>query len=191
MTQQAVISSVAARAQSLLFIGFALPLLCGAGGRYSPPDSTVLLNRLPVNWRADNGETLRLSSLKGQRIFVTMAYTTCHLICPTTMARLEDLQRDLDTREISAVILVVSYDPVNDDAAAWRRYRVGHHLLRDNWHFLNGTLPDTERLARTLGFEFWRDGDHVMHGFRIVALGRDGAERGVITSAHRNVEDLL
>ena len=66
-----------------------------------------------------------------------------------------------------------------------------HHLLRKNWYFLGGTLPDTERLARALGFEFWRDGDHVMHDFRIVALGRDGAERGVVTSAHRDVGNLL
>lgn len=56
---------------------------------------------------------------------------------------------------------------------------------------MSGTLPDTERLARELGFEFWRDGDHVMHDYRIVALGRDGGPRGVIDGVHRDLPGLL
>lgn len=191
LTQQTAISSGAIRAQWLLAIGLALPFISGISDSYSPPDSSVLLNRLPARWRADDGKILSLDSLKGQRIFVAMAYATCHRVCPTTMARLKDLQRDLDAQRISAVFLIVSYDPINDDAAAWRRYRTSHGLLRDNWHFLNGSVADTERLARMLGFAYWRDGDHVMHDYRFVALDRSGAERGVITSAHHDLRDLL
>ena len=108
-----------------------------------------------------------------------------------TMTRLTEVQRELDVRGTSAEFVIVSYDPDNDDAAAWRRYRASHHLLRDNWHFLSGTPIDTERLARALGFEFWRDVDHVMHGFRIVALGSDGAWRGAIDTAHGDWRGLL
>ena len=108
-----------------------------------------------------------------------------------TMTRLAQVQRDLDARGMSAEFIVVSYDPSNDDAAAWRRYRASHRLLRDNWHFLSGTPADTERLARALGFEFWRDGEHVMHDFRIVALAGDGTWRGAIDSAHGDWRNLL
>ena len=150
-----------------------------------------LLDALPPSWRGDHGETLSLPALKGRRIFVTMAYSSCHRICPMTMARLAEVQNDLDARHLSAEFLIVSYDPGNDDAGAWRRYRATHHLLRGNWHFLSGTPADTERLARALGFEFWRDGEHVMHDFRIVALDGDGAERGVIDSVHDDWQVLL
>jgi cytochrome oxidase Cu insertion factor (SCO1/SenC/PrrC family) len=92
---------------------------------------------------------------------------------------------------LSAEFLVVSYDPGNDDPAAWRRYRADHRLHRDNWHFLSGTPADTERLARVLGFDFWRDGEHVMHEFRIVALDVDGTQHGVVDSVRGNWRDLL
>jgi cytochrome oxidase Cu insertion factor (SCO1/SenC/PrrC family) len=169
----------------------ALPMISRAGGQDPFRETYVALDRLPPSWHDDRGDTLRLQSLSGQRVFLTMAYTSCHRICPMTMARLAELQRDLDARGISAEFLIVSYDPANDDSAAWRRYRARYGLLRENWHFLSGSAADTQRLARELGFEYWRDGDHVMHDFRIVALGSDGAEKGVIDSAHRDWQDLL
>jgi protein SCO1/2 len=187
-----------ARAHCALFLVLTLPCVAltlpwtpAAGGPLAPAEHANLLDRLPQSWRDDHGQILRVPSLQGRRVFVTMAYTSCHLICPMTMQRLIDIQRDLDARGTNAEFLIVSYDPNNDDPVAWRRYRVSHGLFRDNWHFLSGTRSDTERLARLLNFEFWRDGDHVMHDFRIVALGSDGAWRGAIDSAHRDWQALL
>ncbi len=180
-----------ARMRCAMLIALALPLLSGAADAPSPRATTTTLSRLPPSWRDDRGETLQLQALRGARIFVTMAYTSCHRICPMTMARLEQLQRELDDRGMSAEFLVVSYDPDNDDSLAWRRYRTRHGLLRGNWHFLSGTAADTQRLARLLGFEFWRDGEHVMHDYRIVALDRDGAQRGVIDSVDGDWRNLL
>ena len=184
-------ASCRARAHCALWAALALPMLSGAAGYTAAPDSNVSLNRLPPSWRDDHGGMLQLQALQGQRIFVTMAYTSCHRVCPMTLARLADLQHELDARGLSAEFLVVSYDPSNDDSGAWRRYRTSHHLLRDNWHFLSGTPADTERLAQVLGFEFWRDGEHVMHDFRIVALDGDGAQHGFIDSAHGDWQKLL
>jgi len=56
---------------------------------------------------------------------------------------------------------------------------------------LTGTPADTERLARLLGFEFWHYDEHVMHDYRIVALGDDGALRGAIDAGHGDWRDLL
>ncbi|MDB6085702.1 MAG: putative secreted protein [Gammaproteobacteria bacterium] len=179
------------RGHCVLFLALALPWLLGAGIAVASQESPRLLDRLPPAWRDDRGDILRFASLKGRRVFVTMAYTSCHRICPMTLIRLSEIQRDLDARGMAAEFLVVSYDPINDDPAAWRRYRTRHGLLRGNWHFLSGTPADTERLARALDFEFWRDGDHVMHDFRIVALGSDGGMRGAVDSSHRDWQELL
>ncbi|MGC2030672.1 MAG: hypothetical protein WA642_11675 [Steroidobacteraceae bacterium] len=37
----------------------------------------------------------------------------------------------------------------------------------------------------------WRDGEHVMHDYRIVALDRDGVQRGIIDSVHGDWRNLL
>jgi protein SCO1/2 len=179
------------RALRFLLLALALPFALGVGEPTAPPAGAALLDRLPPSWRDDHGATLQLSELRGRRVLVTMAYASCHVICPVTMTRLAQVQRELDSRGMSAEFVIVSYDPRNDDTAAWHRYRESHRLLRDNWHFLSGTPADTELLARMLGFEYWRDGEHVMHDFRIVALGSDGAPRGVLDSAHRDWRSLL
>jgi len=179
------------RMRCAALIALLLPLLAGAVSETAPPGVGPLLDRLPPSWRDDRGKTLQLPQLLGARVFITMAYTTCHRVCPVTMKRLEQVQRELDALGTSGEFLIVSYDPSNDDPAAWRRYRVSHHLFRENWHFLTGTPADTERLARLLGFEFWHYDEHVMHDYRIVALGDDGALRGAIDSSHGTWRDLL
>jgi len=179
------------RMRCAALIALLLPLLAGAVGEPAAPRVGPLLDRLPPSWRDDRGKTLQLPQLLGARVFITMAYTTCHRVCPVTMKRLEQVQRELDALGTSGEFLIVSYDPSNDDPAAWRRYRVSHHLFRENWHFLTGTPADTERLARLLGFEFWHYDEHVMHDYRIVALGDDGALRGAIDSSHGTWRDLL
>lgn len=191
MNVTAALEFIRVRAWRALFLVWALHLSGGAYAQIAPPDPGALLSRLPPSWRDDNGEILSFSSLLGQPIFITMAYTSCHRTCPTTISRLTEIQRDLDIRGIPAQFLIVSYDPSNDNPAAWRRYRAGHGLVRSNWHFLSGTSRDTERLAGLLGFDYWRDGEHVMHDLRIVALGGDGAWRGVVDSAHTDWQGLM
>ena len=132
------------------------------------------LDELPQQWVDDDGREVRLMQLEGHRVILTMAYASCHRICPATIAALRSMQRKLDGRGESAEFVVVGYDPANDDAAAWRRYRASHHLGRANWHFLSGPRDATERLARQLGFDFWKYDDHVMHGSRALLFDAYG-----------------
>jgi cytochrome oxidase Cu insertion factor (SCO1/SenC/PrrC family) len=130
---------------------------------------------LPQHWLDDDGRELALARLTGQRVLLTMAYASCHKICPVTIDSLKKVQRALDARGEQAQIVVVGYDPANDDPAVWRQYRSSRHLNRANWHFLTGSAQDTERLARTLGFDFWKYDEHVMHGSRVLVFDADGA----------------
>ncbi len=132
------------------------------------------LAELPQRWLDDNGRELELNELAGERVVLTMAYASCHRICPATMASLKTLQQSLDARGETAAFVVVGYDPEHEDAAAWHQYRLSHRLGRANWHFLSGTPEFTERLARTLGFEFWKYDEHVMHGSRVLVFDAAG-----------------
>jgi cytochrome oxidase Cu insertion factor (SCO1/SenC/PrrC family) len=136
--------------------------------------SATQLAELPPAWRDDQGQPFDLRTLQGHAVVLTMAYATCHRVCPITMRRLQQMQRDFDRRGTSAEFLVIGYDPDSDDAAAWHQYRETRHLTRSNWHFLIGTRAAVEQTARQLGFEFWKYEEHVMHDTRVLYFDEHG-----------------
>ena len=157
-------------------------LLCMAP--VASPAVGANLGQLPQTWREDDGRSIELSSLAGRRLVLTMAYTGCRAICPQTIGRLQKMQRRLDDRGEQAEFVVIGYDPDNERPTDWHAFRTSRHLDRGNWHFLSGSRGDTERLARQLGFDFWKYDEHVMHGMRAVlfdARGSVQAELGAET----------
>lgn len=132
------------------------------------------LDELPQAWRDDEGRAVALNAHLGHRLVLTMAYASCHRICPATITALKRLQDSLDAKGASVDFVIVGYDPAHEDAASWHHYRAVHHLERANWSFLGGSRADTERLARELGFEFWAYDEHVMHGSRVVVFDPSG-----------------
>lgn len=133
-----------------------------------------VLSTLPPGWLDDQGRPFDLRTLEGHRVVLTMAYATCHRVCPVTMRRLQQVQRELDEHGASAEFVVIGYDPEHDDTAAWHQYRARRHLTRGNWHFLTGTPAAVEQTARRLGFGFWLYEQHVMHDLRIVWFDEHG-----------------
>jgi cytochrome oxidase Cu insertion factor (SCO1/SenC/PrrC family) len=134
----------------------------------------VRLSDLPASWRDDLGQVFDLHTMQGRAVVLTMAYATCHRVCPVTIRDLQRLQQDFDRRGLTAEFIVVGYDPDADDPAAWHQYRRTRHLTRDNWHFLVGTRADVQRIARQLGFDFWKMDEHVIHDSRIVRFDEHG-----------------
>ncbi len=142
--------------------------------------STTRLAEIASVWRDDRGQPFDLRALQGRPVVLTMAYASCHRVCPMTLNRLEQIQRDLDRIGATAEFLVFGYNPDGDDPAAWHQYRETRHLDRGNWHFLTGTRATVEQMARQLGFKFWRDGDHVMHDSRILYFDQSGTATGIV-----------
>ena len=132
------------------------------------------LDQLPQRWRGDDGHLIELSSLAGRRLVLTMGYARCHVICPLTIGQLQEMQRRLDDRGEQAEFVVIGYDPENERPTDWHAFRTSRHLDRGNWHFLMGSRSDTERLARQLGFDFWKYDEHVMHGMRALVFDARG-----------------
>jgi cytochrome oxidase Cu insertion factor (SCO1/SenC/PrrC family) len=149
------------------------PSLAQAGAR---------LDLLPQRWTDDLGKELKLSELRGRRVILTMAYASCHYICPMTLDGLLRMQHALDARGERASIIVVGYDPQNDKPSDWHHYRIDHRLGRANWHFLSGSEDVTRDLAWQLGFGFWKYDEHVMHESRVVVFGADGNVQVALTT---------
>src|SRR3979411_265902 len=136
--------------------------------------SATQFAELPPAWRDDRGQPFDLRTLQGHAVVWTMAYAKVHRVCPITMRRLQQMQRDFDRRGASAEFLVIGYDPDRDDAAAWHQYRETRHLTRSNWHFLIGPRPAVEQTARQVGLEFWKYDAHVMHDTRVLYFDEHG-----------------
>jgi protein SCO1/2 len=132
------------------------------------------LAALPQSWLDDSGKPLSLADFAGQRVVLTMAYANCHRICPMTIEQLKELQSEFDRTGENAAFVVVGYDPANEDPTIWRQYRRNHHLARPNWHFVTGSVVDTERLARQLRFELWKYDEHVMHDSHVLVFDTHG-----------------
>lgn len=154
----------------------------GAGAR---------LDQLPQHWRDDQGQALALTQLIGQRVFLSMAYTRCHSVCPSTFAQMQRMQALLDARGERASFVIVGYDPDNDDPESWRQYRASRRLNRSNWHFLTGTEQETRQLAHQLGFDFWTYDTHVMHDSRIVIFNNQGLFSAAISPVTEDWSALL
>jgi cytochrome oxidase Cu insertion factor (SCO1/SenC/PrrC family) len=141
------------------------------------------LEQLPQQWRDDANQVRSLAELSGRRVFLSMAYTACHRVCPTTVNQLQQVQRLLDEHGEQASIVIVGLDPQNDDPASWHHYRVNRRLERANWYFLTGSLQQVRQLAHTLGFEFWTYDTHVMHDSRIVVFDSRGLLSATVNPA--------
>jgi len=136
-------SRYAGRVLIALLLVVALP-----GVRITPACASATgLAELPRAWLDDRGQPFDLRTLQGHAVVLTMAYATCHRVCPMTMRRLQQMQRDFDRHGTSAEFLVIGYDPDRDDAPAWHQYRETRHLTRSNWHFLIGTRAAVEQTA--------------------------------------------
>ena len=144
--------------------------------------SATRLSELPAAWVDDRGQPFDLRSVYGHTVVLSMAYATCHRVCPRTIDYLRRLQSEFDSRGVRAEFLVIGYDPDTDDVAAWRQYRQTRHLTRSNWHFLVGARPDVEQVARQLGFEFWKMEQHVIHDGRVVRFDQHTATRSAVCS---------
>jgi cytochrome oxidase Cu insertion factor (SCO1/SenC/PrrC family) len=153
------------RRAALLCLGLLAAMATNAAAR---------LEQLPQQWRDDQGRTLVLGELLGHRVFLSMAYTRCRRVCPTTMNDLQRLQQQLDARGEQASIVIVGFDPDSDDPQDWRHYRAQRKLERSNWYFLTGTPLQTRQLAHQLGFDFWTYDTHVMHDSRVVVFDQHG-----------------
>ena len=120
---------VAALAFAALLAGF---LTRGDDGDDSRADGVVAQGsafkgaRLPAGVRApdfelrdQDGDTLRMSDLRGQPVIVTFLYSTCRDTCPATAQQIRGALDDLG-RDVPAV--AISVDPAGDTPESARRF---------------------------------------------------------------------
>jgi protein SCO1/2 len=98
--------------------------------------------------RGSDGKDVSLARYRGRVVLLFFGYTHCPTVCPTTLATLARMQRQLGDDAANVQIVYVTVDPAHDDVARLRDY-----LATVNPTFLGatGTAEELEAVRRDYG----------------------------------------
>lgn len=136
-----------------------------------------------VSMTNQDGEPVVLDQLKGKWSLLFFGYTYCPDICPTTLAQLRQVKRELPKEALERLqVVLVSVDPDRDTANQLKQY-LGY--FDKNFVGLRGSIADTQTLANALSIPFIpadtsKPGYTVDHSGNLAVVGPDGRQRGFI-----------
>jgi protein SCO1/2 len=135
----------------------------------------------------DHGNTVRLGDYFGKRpAIVSLVYYNCPMLCSEEMDGLASaLEMVKLTPGKDFDILIISIDPSEQPELAARKKnyyvkRYGRPETANGWHFLTGTQPNIDAVAKAVGFGYVRvpgpDGklDQYAHASSIELATTDG-----------------
>lgn len=113
-----------------------------------------------------DGTKLNLRDYRGKPLLISMIFTSCHHICPTTtknLALAAQAARDV-LGDDSFEIVTIGFDTANDNPQAMRSFARQQGIRDENWQFLSATPQSISGLTEDLGFQFFsspRGFDHL------------------------------
>ena len=120
-------------------------------GKYSEKS----IYRVMADWTDADGKKVRLDSLRGRPVVLSMFFTNCIHSCPFMVNELKAMQKSLSGKASSQTkFVLVSIDPERDSAAALKEFRTKHKLSAENWMLLTGSHAAVKELAEKLGFSY-------------------------------------
>ncbi len=126
---------------------------------------------------AADGRRVRLSEYRGKPLVISLIYTSCYHICPTTTQHLAKVVRK--ARAVlgpdSFNVLTVGFDTPNDTPAAMQKFAREQNVDIAGWTFLSAEAGAMEGLTKDLGFISYRAPhgfDHLIQATVIDAQGK-------------------
>ena len=121
------------------------------------------------------GRPVSLSKYQGRPLLISMIFTSCHHVCPTTTKRLADAVRA--AKDVlggdSFNVVTVGFDTVNDTPEAMQSFARQQSVKDENWEFLSADFETIEALATDLGFVYFRTARGFDHITQVSVIDRD------------------
>ncbi len=126
---------------------------------------------------ATDGRRVRLSEYRGKPLVISLIYTSCYHICPTTTQHLAKVVRTARAAlgPESFNVLSIGFDTPKDTPAAMRQFSLDQGIDTSGWLFLSADATAMEDLAKELGFISYRAPhgfDHLIQATVIDAQGK-------------------
>jgi protein SCO1/2 len=118
-----------------------------------PKDSIYNLNSI---WKNQENKEFKLSSLTGQKVLITMIYSSCPHACPMTIAKVKEIDSAITKASNEKYkIVLASFDAKRDTPEKLKKYMESRLLNPDKWIFLSAPNDSTAReLAVILGISY-------------------------------------
>ena len=113
--------------------------------------------------QSSDSNWLNLADLKGKPLLISLIYTSCYHICPTTTRHLHKAVQEAASLfgRGGFNVLTIGFDTLRDSPPMMAQFREGLDIEDDNWHFLSADEASIQRISRELGFIFYSS----PHGF--------------------------
>jgi protein SCO1/2 len=118
-----------------------------------------------------DGETVRMSDLRGGPVIVTFLYSNCEDTCPPQAQQIKGALNELG-RDVPSIAIAV--DPPNDTPASARRF-LSEARMTGRMDFLVGSRAELEPVWR--GFAIRPQAKDEEHQARIVLVDAKGVQR--------------
>ncbi len=86
-------------------------------GAFDPPRAAP-----DFSLQGSDGQALSLSRFHGKVVLLQFGFTSCPNVCPTTLATLAQVRRELGEQASDVQVVFVTVDPERDDVERLRRY---------------------------------------------------------------------
>lgn len=123
-----------------------------------------------------SGELISNSKFLGKPLIISLIYTSCYHICPTTtqnLNRVVEKARDVLGND-SFNVLTIGFDTHNDTPEAMKQFADMHSSEPDNWFFLSTDAATMTALVRDLGFIYTASPQGFDHLIQASILDKNG-----------------
>lgn len=127
-------------------------------------------------FRSVNGEEVSLSRYRGKPLVISLIYTSCYHICPTTtqhLARVAGKARDA-LGDGSFHLVTLGFDAANDTPERMRIFAAEQGVEPRDWDVLSGDQTTIDALARELGFQYYPTPNGFDHLIQASIVDADG-----------------
>jgi protein SCO1 len=180
----------------ILFLAFCfLPLTsCGEHG-FAPPfhsqEVTVPLEHADFHLTDFNGKPRNLADFRGKVVVMFFGYTHCPVVCPTTLADLAQIMRDLGKDADRVQVLFVTIDPERDTPELLAKFVP---YFYPSFLGLYGDAQATAQAAKSFGVSYekqlYKNGSYTFfHSDGTFLIGTKG--RPLLLSHHGQQTALL
>lgn len=159
---------------------------CGRNAEWHEQDISGNLPRLSLAMTdATDGKPVTAADFRGKVVLLYFGYTRCPDFCPTTLANIAHVLRELGSSAAGVRVLFVTVDPDRDSLATLKRYAA---LFAPQLVGLRGTPDQLAELARRYRVAYSVSGafnDHsyeVTHSSIVYVFDQGGHARLLVSS---------